>query len=97
VEEKLLSGNTWVVDADIKSYFDRIPHQPLIKAVSRKIADGKVIKRIESYLKAGVMESLKEWQPTGGVRFEPASLPRYISQISLSPFWNTRLRTGNTA
>jgi RNA-directed DNA polymerase len=65
VEEKLLSGYTWVVDADIKSYFDRIPHQPLIKAVSQKIADGKVIKLIESYLKAGVMESLKEWQPIG--------------------------------
>jgi len=64
VEEKLREGNTWVVDADLKSYFDTIPHEQLIKAVSQRIADGKVINLIESYLKAGVMETTKEWKPT---------------------------------
>lgn len=64
VETKLREGCTWVVDADLKSYFDTIPHEPLIEAVRRRVADGRVIDLIESYLKAGVMESAKEWRPT---------------------------------
>jgi RNA-directed DNA polymerase len=64
VEMKLREGFHWVVDADLKSYFDTIPHESLIEAVRRRIADGKVIDLIESYLKAGVMESTKEWRPT---------------------------------
>ena len=64
VEGLLKEGRVWVVDADIKGYFDTIPHGPLMERVAGKIADGRVLRLIESYLKAGVMESVKGWQPT---------------------------------
>jgi RNA-directed DNA polymerase len=73
VEELLKGGNHWVVDADIKGYFDSIPHQKLMEKVAHKISDGRVLKLIESYLKAGVFEAMKGWEattegtPQGGV------------------------------
>jgi RNA-directed DNA polymerase len=73
VEELLQSGNHWVVDADIKGYFDSIPHRKLMEKVAHKISDGRVLKLIESYLKAGVLEACKGWEateegtPQGGV------------------------------
>jgi RNA-directed DNA polymerase len=73
VEELLEEGNHWVVDADIKGYFDSIPHQQLMEKIGKKISDGRVLKLIESYLKAGVMETGKGWEatpegtPQGGV------------------------------
>src|ERR1700726_3039176 len=47
VEELLRSGNHWVVDADLKSYFDTIPHKRLMERVGEKIGDGKVLSLIE--------------------------------------------------
>jgi RNA-directed DNA polymerase len=73
VEELLMEGNYWVVDADIKGYFDSIPHNKLMEKVGHKISDGRVLELIESYLKAGVMETGKGWEatpegtPQGGV------------------------------
>ena len=73
VEELLKEGNYWVVDADIKGYFDSIPHNKLMEKVGNKISDGRVLELIESYLKAGVMETGKGWEatpegtPQGGV------------------------------
>lgn len=73
VEELLKEGNYWVVDADIKGYFDSIPHNKLMEKIGKKISDGRVLKLIESYLKAGVMETGKGWEatpegtPQGGV------------------------------
>jgi len=69
----LKGGSHWVVDADIKGYFDSIPHQKLMEKVAHKISDGRVLKLIESYLKAGVFEAMKGWEattegtPQGGV------------------------------
>jgi RNA-directed DNA polymerase len=48
VEGLLKEGRVWVVDADIKGYFDTIPHGPLMERVGRKIADGRVLRLIES-------------------------------------------------
>ena len=73
VEELLKGGSHWVVDADIKGYFDSIPHHKLMEKVAIKISDGRVLKLIESYLKAGVFEVCKGWEateegtPQGGV------------------------------
>jgi group II intron reverse transcriptase/maturase len=49
-------GQTVVVDADIRSYFDRIPHQPLLNLVRRRISDPRMIKLIKGWLEAGVMD-----------------------------------------
>ena len=64
VDALLGSGHVWVVDADLKSYFDTIPHDRLMSLVKERIADGRVLALLESYLHAGVLEELKGWQPT---------------------------------
>jgi RNA-directed DNA polymerase len=43
VEERLKSGHHWVVDADIKGYFDSIPHPKLMAKVANKISDGRIV------------------------------------------------------
>ncbi len=66
VDELLKTGSTWVVDADIKSYFDSIPHDKLMREVEEQVADGKVLELIAGYLKQGIMDGLTEWEPDKG-------------------------------
>jgi len=73
VEELLRAGYTYVVDVDIKGYFDAIPHDRLMALVRERIADGRVLGLIEGFLKQGVIEG-NDWQqakdegtPQGGV------------------------------
>lgn len=65
-------GYTHVVDADIKGFFDNIPHKVIMKAVAAEIADGNILGLIEKFLRAGVMEdgvlsSTNSGTPQGGV------------------------------
>jgi len=66
VDQLLKAGYTHVVDADLKSYFDTIPHDKLMAVVEKKVADGRVLKLIESFLAADVMEGLSRWTPESG-------------------------------
>ena len=66
VERLMQEGYLWVVDADIRSYFDSIPHERMMEKVKEKIADGRVLKLIEGFLKQGIMEGMKEWMPEEG-------------------------------
>jgi RNA-directed DNA polymerase len=52
-------GCQWVVDADIKSYFDRIPHDHLLLSVRSRVIDRSVVKLIEMWLEVGVMEEMQ--------------------------------------
>jgi RNA-directed DNA polymerase len=83
VEELLRAGHTHVVDVDIKGYFplrqgyggqvDAIPHDRLMSQVRERIADGRVMRLIEGFLKQGVIEGTdwheakEEGTPQGGV------------------------------
>jgi RNA-directed DNA polymerase len=66
VDALLKAGYTHVVDADLKSYFDTIPHGPLMGRIGHKIADGRVLQLIEAFLAQSVMDGLEEWTPTSG-------------------------------
>jgi len=48
---------SWVVEGDIVGCFDNIPHNGLLKAVGRRIADGKVMSLVSAFLQAGYMEN----------------------------------------
>jgi RNA-directed DNA polymerase len=50
VDRLLKAGHVWIVDADIDSYFDSIPHKPLLKEVERDIGDGRVLGLLEMFL-----------------------------------------------
>ncbi len=45
----------WVVDADIEGFFDHVDHQIMMDLVCEKVADGRVLSLIESFLKSGIM------------------------------------------
>lgn len=64
VDELLKAGKIWVVDADMKGYFDSIPQDKLLAAVGEHVADGAVLELIQRFLKQGVLESGKGWSPT---------------------------------
>ncbi len=85
VEELLEAGNTWVVDIDLKSYFDTIPHDRLMVIIRKRVADGKVNELIEKYLQAGVMEIGKGWQATEEGTPQGSVISPLLSNIYLNP------------
>jgi RNA-directed DNA polymerase len=84
VERLLEEGATWVVDADIKSYFDTIPHAELMAEVRKRIRDGRVLKLIEAYLSQGVMDGLAQWTPEAGTP-QGAVISPLLANIYLHP------------
>jgi RNA-directed DNA polymerase len=56
-------GYTHVLDADIKGFFDNLPHAVIMTALRAEVADGNILDLIEKFLKAGVMEE-GVFQPT---------------------------------
>ena len=66
VDRHLKAGHCWVVDADLQSYFDTIPHASLLAKVGKRIADGRVLGLVEQFLKQDIMEDMKRWTPTSG-------------------------------
>ncbi len=72
VRKWLSKGLENVLDADIKSCFDEIPHDRLLSAVACRISDGSILRLVRTWLKSGVMvgggvESTEKGTPQGGV------------------------------
>jgi RNA-directed DNA polymerase len=56
VKEALLNGKVEVVDADLSSYFDLIPHRQLLRQVAKRVSDGSVLRLIKAWLRAPIVE-----------------------------------------
>lgn len=56
IRKDLMDGYVYVIDADLKSYFDTIPHDKLIATVREEVVDGSVLHLIQQFLQSGVME-----------------------------------------
>lgn len=66
VEEYLKGGYQWVLEVDIEEFFDSVDQKKLIDLVAEEIADGRVLRLIQSFLRCGVMEDMKvEYRVTG--------------------------------
>ena len=85
VEELLGQGQVWCVDADLKSYFDTIPHERLMALVGQRIVDGSVLGLIQQCLKAGVLEELQGWQPTECGTPQGAVISPLLANLYLNP------------
>ena len=79
------NGVKWIVDVDIKGFFDNISHSKLIEVLRRRISDERFIRLIWKFLKAGYLE---EWQfhntysgtPQGGI-ISPILANIYLDEL----------------
>jgi RNA-directed DNA polymerase len=94
VEELLSQGYVWCVDADLKSYFDTIPHDGLMALVRQRVVDGSVLALVEQCLKAGVVEELKGWQPTERGTPQGAVISPMLANLYLNPLDHAMDRRG---
>lgn len=65
-------GLEYVVDMDLSKCFDTLDHELILKAVNRKVSDGRILKLTKLFLKSGMMDcgafyETKEGSPQGGV------------------------------
>jgi RNA-directed DNA polymerase len=91
VQQLMNEEHHYVVDADFKSYFDTIPHRRLMAELQKHVADGRVLKLIQSFLDAKVMEGTEQWAagaPQGAV------LSPLLSNIYLNPLDHQMAQAG---
>jgi RNA-directed DNA polymerase len=84
VQGLLKEGYTFVVDADLKSYFDTIPHAGLLERVKEKVSDGRVLEVIEAFLHQDIVKEMERWTPTGGTP-QGAVISPLLANIYLHP------------
>jgi RNA-directed DNA polymerase len=85
VDTLLKAGHVWVVDADLKSYFDTIPHERLLALLKERVADGRVLALVERFLRAGVLEEAKGWQPTERGTPQGGVISPLLANLYLNP------------
>jgi RNA-directed DNA polymerase len=84
VDRLLKEGYAHGVDADLKSYFDTIPHDRLMERVAEKISGGRVLALIEGFLLQDVMKGMERWKPTAGTP-QGAVISPLLANIYLHP------------
>ena len=85
VWRELNAGNFWIVDADLRQFFDTIDQEKLVDLIAEEISDGRVLQLIRDILQSGVIKG-GYWQPTlTGVPQGGVASPLW-SNIFLTPF-----------
>ena len=73
-----------MVDADLESYFDTIPHAALMRQIEERISDGRVLELIALFLSQDIIHGMKRWTPTGGTP-QGAVISPLMANIYLHP------------
>lgn len=90
VDGLISEGYTHVVDADLESYFDSIPHQALVQRIEEQISDGRVLKLIGLFLSQDIIQGMKRWTPSGGTP-QGAVISPLLANIYLHPLdWHMK-------
>jgi RNA-directed DNA polymerase len=84
VEALLDAGKVYVVDADLKSYFDTISKRRLMTRVREKVSDRRILRLVEMFLEQGVLDGLREWTPETGTP-QGAVLSPLLANLYLNP------------
>jgi len=84
VDELIRQGYTHVVDADLESFFDTIPHAALMRQIEERISDGRVLELIGLFLSQDIIHGMKRWTPTGGTP-QGAVISPLLANIYLHP------------
>jgi RNA-directed DNA polymerase len=80
----LNTGHCYIVDADLKSYFDTIPREPLMHRLTQRISDRSILKLVQRFLEQEIMDELRSWSPEAGTP-QGAVLSPLLSNIYLDP------------
>jgi group II intron reverse transcriptase/maturase len=78
-------GREWIVDADLRDFFGSVDHEKLMVLINRRVSDGRVLRLVEGFLKAGCLAQgrrlpTEQGTPQGGV------ISPLLSSILLTPF-----------
>lgn len=84
VEEWLKKGHTHVVDADLQSYFDSIPHARLQARIEEHISDGRLLDLMAGWLRQDIVRGVEKWTPTGGTP-QGAVISPLLANLYLHP------------
>jgi group II intron reverse transcriptase/maturase len=71
IKETLDQGMYWIIDADLASYFDTIPHDRLMKAVAERVVDGAMLALVKMFLEAPIVDERDGGRPRRNSRGTP--------------------------
>jgi len=84
VDAYLKEGYTHVVDADLKGYFDSIPHELLKTRIEEHISDGHLLALLAGWLRQDIVKGLEKWTPTAGTP-QGAVISPLLANLYLHP------------
>lgn len=84
VDGHLKRGYTHVVDADLKGYFDSIPHGLLKERIEEHISDGRLLELLAGWLRQDIVKGLARWTPEGGTP-QGAVISPLLANLYLHP------------
>ena len=91
-QRQIIDGKKWVVDIDLDSFFDRVNHDRLMQKLKEEIHDKALLRLINRYLKAGIVNNGVVEKPTEGTP-QGSPLSPLLSNIVLDEFdWELERR-----
>jgi RNA-directed DNA polymerase len=84
VDEWLKKGYTHAVDADLKGYFNSVPHARLKERIEEHISDGRLLELLAGGLRQDIVHGLEKWTPMGGTP-QGAVISPLLANIYLHP------------
>jgi RNA-directed DNA polymerase len=84
VDGLIEEGFVFVVDADLESYFDTIPHDALMQRLEERISDGRLLALIRSFLDQDILRGMDRWTPTAGTP-QGAVISPLLANVYLHP------------
>ena len=93
VDKHLREGYTHVVDADLKGYFDSIPHPLLKERIEERISDGRLLELLAGWLRQDIVKGLEKWTPTEGTP-QGAVISPLLANLYLHPLDERLMKLG---
>lgn len=84
VDRLIKEGYTFVVDADLESYFDSIPHDQLMHRVGERVSDGRILSLLRNWLDQDILHGMQRWTPMAGTP-QGAVISPLLANIYLHP------------